>query len=268
MPVGRHGGRTRCVCDWRFFHWGPRRRARLPPGPATHPRVEAVGVLVAGVLPGLGEHAVVPVDVVGVEPDLALLGVLLDGVAHLVGGQLHLGGRLLGDLAHEVEEAVAQVEGDVVPGGHGGALLLHPDAVLQSLGGALQAAGGRAGAAAAGQCASAAPKLEELGEASQRGVAQAVCVAGAPTRLGHQGVLGLGGHRCEGHRARGAGGARLHGSSTSTCQHVISWGLQLQHRGTSGSDGADPRCTHQHSPGRQSAQQRGAHHESRHRRAL
>jgi hypothetical protein len=67
----------------------------------------ALGVLVAGVLPGLGQQAVVPVDVVGVEAQLALLGVLLDGGAGLVSGDLHLGGRLLGDLAHKVQEAVA-----------------------------------------------------------------------------------------------------------------------------------------------------------------
>lgn len=41
-------------------------------------------VLVAGVLPGLGQEAVVPVDVVGVEAEFALLGVLLDGVCGLV----------------------------------------------------------------------------------------------------------------------------------------------------------------------------------------
>ena len=35
--------------------------------------------LVSGVLPGLGQHAIVPVDVVGVVPQLPLLRVLLDG---------------------------------------------------------------------------------------------------------------------------------------------------------------------------------------------
>ena len=35
--------------------------------------------LVSGVLPGLGQHAIVPVDVVGVVPQLPLLCVLLDG---------------------------------------------------------------------------------------------------------------------------------------------------------------------------------------------
>ena len=35
-------------------------------------------ILVAGVLPGLGQHAVVPVDVVRVEPQCTLLHVLLD----------------------------------------------------------------------------------------------------------------------------------------------------------------------------------------------
>ena len=37
-----------------------------------------------GILPSLGQQAVVPVDVVGVEAQLALLDVLLDGVALLV----------------------------------------------------------------------------------------------------------------------------------------------------------------------------------------
>lgn len=104
----------------------------------TYPAVEAVGVLVGGILPGLGQHAVVPVDVVRVEPDLALLGVLLDGVARLISGQLHLGGGLLGDLADKVEEAVAGVQGDVMPGGHQCAVLVLENAELQSLWGALR----------------------------------------------------------------------------------------------------------------------------------
>ena len=40
--------------------------------------------LVGGVLPGLGEHAIVPVDVVGVVPQLPLLRVLLYGSQLLV----------------------------------------------------------------------------------------------------------------------------------------------------------------------------------------
>ena len=43
-----------------------------------------VGVGDGGILPGLGQQAVVPVDVVGVEAQLALLDVLLDGVAVLI----------------------------------------------------------------------------------------------------------------------------------------------------------------------------------------
>ena len=41
-------------------------------------------VLVCRVLPGLGQQAVVPVDVVGVKTELALLDVLLNGVANLI----------------------------------------------------------------------------------------------------------------------------------------------------------------------------------------
>merc|ERR1712078_76930 len=76
-----------------------------------------VGVLHAGVLPGLRDEAVVPVDVVRVEPELALLGVLLDGVLGLVRRHLHLGRGLLGDLADEVDGAVRVLERDVVPRG-------------------------------------------------------------------------------------------------------------------------------------------------------
>ena len=133
-----------CVCRTGSFHgggwaggWAQVFSEILNPQP-TYTGTEAVGVLVVGVLPGLGQHAVVPVDVVGVEADGALLDVLLDRVAHLLGGQLHRGGGLLGDLADTVEEAVAGEQGDVVPGGDRGGALLVEDAVLQRLGGALQ----------------------------------------------------------------------------------------------------------------------------------
>ena len=85
-------------------------------------------VLVARVLPRLRQQPVVPVDVVRVEPQVALLDVLLDRVARLLGRDLHLGARLLGDLADEVEGAVGVLQGDVVPPGDGLALLLDEDA--------------------------------------------------------------------------------------------------------------------------------------------
>jgi hypothetical protein len=52
--------------------------------PSTHRDVVELGVLDAGVLPGLGQQAVVPVDVVGVKAELALLDVLLDGSVCLI----------------------------------------------------------------------------------------------------------------------------------------------------------------------------------------
>jgi hypothetical protein len=54
--------------------------------PLAHRDAVQLGVLVCGVLPGLGQQAVVPVDVVGVEAQLALFGVLLDGRGRLVLG--------------------------------------------------------------------------------------------------------------------------------------------------------------------------------------
>jgi hypothetical protein len=89
---------------------------------------------VLGVFPGLGKHAVIPVDVVWVEPELALLGVLFNGVGHFVSRQFHLGCTLLGDLTNEVEETIASEERDVVPCGDGGALSLLEDAELQRFG--------------------------------------------------------------------------------------------------------------------------------------
>lgn len=46
---------------------------------------------------------------------LSFLGVLLYRRVRLVGGHLHLRTRLLGDLHHEVEDPVAQVQGHIVP---------------------------------------------------------------------------------------------------------------------------------------------------------
>ena len=79
-----------------------------------------------------------PVDVVRVEAELALLRVLLDGRVGLVRRALHLGARLLGDLAHKVEQAVAAgIQRDVVPRRHGRAARLEEDAVVERVLGAL-----------------------------------------------------------------------------------------------------------------------------------
>mmetsp|Transcript_35954 Transcript_35954/g.80036 ORF Transcript_35954/g.80036 Transcript_35954/m.80036 type:complete len:256 (+) Transcript_35954:737-1504(+) len=92
-----------------------------------------LGVLVGGVLPGLGQQAIVPVDVVGVEAQLALLHVLLDGGADLVSGNLHLCGSLLGNLADVVQQAITSVQGDLVPRRHQLLTLLEEQAVLQGV---------------------------------------------------------------------------------------------------------------------------------------
>ena len=76
-----------------------------------------------GVLPGAGEASVVEVDVSLLErPQLTFLFILLDGVERLLGRELELFARPLGDLAHEVEGAcgfaclqIALEEGQVVP---------------------------------------------------------------------------------------------------------------------------------------------------------
>mmetsp|Transcript_7213 Transcript_7213/g.18344 ORF Transcript_7213/g.18344 Transcript_7213/m.18344 type:complete len:350 (-) Transcript_7213:688-1737(-) len=85
--------------------------------------VARVGVDVGGVLPGLREAAVVEREVAALElAQLALLRVLLDRVGRLVGRDLELLARPLGDLAHEVVQLhvlharqVRRAEGDVVP---------------------------------------------------------------------------------------------------------------------------------------------------------
>ena len=77
------------------------RLVQLRPGRGSGPRLQDLGGLQqaeesgahsctqdwvgdGGILPGLGQQAVVPVDVVGVEAQLALFDVLLDGVAVLI----------------------------------------------------------------------------------------------------------------------------------------------------------------------------------------
>ena len=53
-------------------------------------------------------------------------------MARTYGGTLHLGGGLLGDLAHEVVGSVASIEGDLVPGGDGLALVVEEHPELQA----------------------------------------------------------------------------------------------------------------------------------------
>lgn len=90
-----------------------------------------------GVFPSLRKHTIVPVNVVRIEPELALLGILLDRVGNLISSHLHLGGRFLGDLADKVEGTVAGVEGDVVPCGDGSTLGVVEDAELKRVSRAL-----------------------------------------------------------------------------------------------------------------------------------
>mmetsp|Transcript_16624 Transcript_16624/g.52328 ORF Transcript_16624/g.52328 Transcript_16624/m.52328 type:complete len:290 (-) Transcript_16624:195-1064(-) len=74
------------------------------------------GVLDAGVLPGLREHAVVPEDGPVVVAELALLHVLRDWAPRLLGVHLHLVPRHLRNLDDAVEDAVlARVQRHVVP---------------------------------------------------------------------------------------------------------------------------------------------------------
>lgn len=86
------------VCEWGFLSLGrpapplcsaatwQSRYGQSPPAPPHREahRGVALGVLVLWVLPRLRQQPVVPVDVVGVEPQLALLPVLLDGRLGLV----------------------------------------------------------------------------------------------------------------------------------------------------------------------------------------
>mmetsp|Transcript_18235 Transcript_18235/g.60116 ORF Transcript_18235/g.60116 Transcript_18235/m.60116 type:complete len:348 (+) Transcript_18235:19-1062(+) len=84
-------------------------------------------VLVAldvGVLPRLGQAAVVPKDRAVVQPRLALLLVLLDRVALRLGVNLHLLEGHLRNLGEHVVEAVARLQRDVVPRRDDGAIAL------------------------------------------------------------------------------------------------------------------------------------------------
>ena len=75
-----------------------------------------------------------------VVAELALLDVLRDGVVGLLGGHLHLGPGVLGDLGDEVEQ-VAVLEGDVVPRRHRAGTLGEEQAVTLGAGLALLSGG-------------------------------------------------------------------------------------------------------------------------------
>mmetsp|Transcript_25990 Transcript_25990/g.40891 ORF Transcript_25990/g.40891 Transcript_25990/m.40891 type:complete len:442 (-) Transcript_25990:191-1516(-) len=78
----------------------------------------AEGVLDHGVLPGLGQQAVVEEwGAVVVVPGLALALILHDGVVVVLLADLHLGGCVHGDLHHKVEQplSLVSVQGDVMP---------------------------------------------------------------------------------------------------------------------------------------------------------
>lgn len=77
-------------------------------------------------------------EAVANKSELALLDVLLDGVEQLVLGDLLLGVGPAGDLNNHVEDGLLGVgiEGDVVEGGDGDAILLDVHAVLEGVGGA------------------------------------------------------------------------------------------------------------------------------------
>lgn len=72
-----------------YSQWQPSMQMPTPLAPSTcgqqRPTHSSIGVPVGvcRVLPRLGEQAIVPVDVVGVEAQLALLDVLLDGGSRL-----------------------------------------------------------------------------------------------------------------------------------------------------------------------------------------
>lgn len=83
MAASRPGGIRQCTAPQ--LHAGNTFHSVAPQlHPSMTHRSIALGVCLARVLPCLGQHPIVPVDVVGVEAQLALLGVLLDGVQQLV----------------------------------------------------------------------------------------------------------------------------------------------------------------------------------------
>jgi len=98
-------------------------------------------VFLIGVLPGLGEAAVVPEDGSVVIPQFALLHVLSDGVVGLFGCNFHLGLGHFGDLNDSVVSALgAALQRDVVPGGNGGVALVEGE--TEGFRGGLSAGGG------------------------------------------------------------------------------------------------------------------------------
>mmetsp|Transcript_2249 Transcript_2249/g.3412 ORF Transcript_2249/g.3412 Transcript_2249/m.3412 type:complete len:256 (-) Transcript_2249:192-959(-) len=86
-----------------------------------------------GILPSLGEHSVVPVNVIRVKAELALLDILLNGGARLLGSNLHLGGGLTGNLANVVQRAIVVEEGDLMPWGNDLLSLLEKQTVLKRI---------------------------------------------------------------------------------------------------------------------------------------
>ena len=70
------------------------------------------------ILPGLGQHPVVPVDIIRVMPQLPLLNILLDRIPHLIRRQLHLRRRLLRDLAQKVHRPLARIQRHIMPRTH------------------------------------------------------------------------------------------------------------------------------------------------------
>jgi hypothetical protein len=83
----------------------------------TYPGLE-LPVHVPRILPRLRQHPIVPVDIIRIVPQLALLRVLLDRITNLVHRQLHLRRRLLGNLAQKVEHPVPSIQRHIVPGTH------------------------------------------------------------------------------------------------------------------------------------------------------
>lgn len=93
------------------------------------------------VFPGLGEGTIV-VDVAMVretvahKSQLSLLGILKNGVQLILLGDLHFGVSPSGNLNNHVQDSLLfiGIQGDVMKGGHGLAILFDENSVLQSVG--------------------------------------------------------------------------------------------------------------------------------------
>ena len=101
-----------------------------------------LGVLDVGVFPSLRESTIVPDvpvvrEAVSDKPELALLGVLLDGVQSLLLGDFHLGVGPSGNLDNHVQDSLGLIseQGNVVESRDGLAVLLEEDSVLERVGG-------------------------------------------------------------------------------------------------------------------------------------